>query len=268
MNDELLAGLDWSLEHEDRSVTLSAAAGLVAYWFWRGDPASAYRYGKRMLDGSEDVPDHIRAAGLLCVGFGSQLIGDFDGGGAAVAEAVRLLESTDEWKLLLWAYNGQGQGGVFLGMPALIVDMGRRILEVSAGTTARAFLVPMVSPSSARQNSSATVTSRSLVVRSPRPFRCSANSATKRVSTMFGLGVLAATEALMLDFESAERHATEASTIGGPGWSATGLIILGGYVLHAQWRDRSSRTGHPARTRASPRAFDGGMGAAGPTDPR
>ncbi len=231
MNDELLAGLDWSLEHEDRSVTLSAAAGLVAYWFWRGDPAGAYRYGKRMLEGSEDVPSHMRAAAPLCVGFGSQLIGDFDGSGAAVAEAVRLLESTDEWKLLLWAYNGQGQGGVFLGMPALIVAMGRRILESLPGPRARlprAYGLALLGEAEFFGDGDFEVARRSFSEAVPL-FRELGDEAGL---AMFGLGVLAATEALMLDFESAERHATEASTIGGPGWSATGLIILGGYVLH------------------------------------
>ena len=233
MNDDLLAALEWSLDHEDRSATLGAAVGLVGYWFWRGDPANAYRYGKRMLDGSDGVSDHLRAAGLLCVGFGSQLIGDFAGGGAAVAEAVRLLESTDEWKLLLWAYNGQGQGGVFLGLPDLVTEMGLRILEVCdrhGARLPRAYGLALLGESEFFGDGDFEVARRSFSEAIPL-FRELGDDAGL---TMFGLGVLGATEALMLDFESAERHATEASTSGGSGWSATGLIILGGYVLHGR----------------------------------
>ncbi len=231
MNDDLLAALEWSLDHEERSATLSAAVGLVGYWFWRGDPASAYRYGKWMLDGSDDVPDHLRAAALLCVGFGSQLTGDFAGAGEALGTAVRLLEATDEWKLLLWAYNGQGQGGVFLGMPDLVSEMGRRILEVCdkhGARLPRAYGLALLGEAEFFGDGDFEVARRSFSEAIPL-FRELGDEAGL---TMFGLGVLAATEALMLDFESAERHAVEASTIGGPGWSATGLIILGGYVLH------------------------------------
>jgi len=231
MNDDLLAALEWSLDHEERSATLPAAVGLVGYWFWRGDPASAYRYGKWMLDGSDDVPDHLRAAAFLCVGFGSQLIGDFASAGEALGTAVRLLEATDDWKLLLWAYNGQGQGGVFLGMPDLVSEMGRRILEVCDNHGARlprAYGLALLGEAEFFGDGDFAVARRSFSEAIPL-FRELGDEAGL---TMFGLGVLAATEALMLDFESAERHAVEASTIGGPGWSATGLIVLGGYVLH------------------------------------
>ncbi len=99
-NDDLLAALDWSLDHDPRRITLMAAPGLAGYWFWRGDPLHAYRYGKRLLDGARLRRGATLAAAHVCVGFGAQLVGDFAGAAEAMGRALEILEQDDDWKLL------------------------------------------------------------------------------------------------------------------------------------------------------------------------
>jgi hypothetical protein len=74
---------------------------------------------------------------------------------------------------------------------------------------------------------------------------------------IFTLGILAAVSALQLDFETAEQAAVEASTLGGPGWSATALIILGGMVLHPQGEtDRAETVVKTGVVRAHERSME------------
>ncbi len=230
-NDDLLAALEWSLEHEPRSSTLEAAAGLLYYWFWRADPANAYRYGQRMLEGAGSEPPATLAAAHLCVGFGAQLMGDFASSAGALATAIEILESADDWKLQLWAYNGQGQGGVFAAMPEVSAAMGRAILELCEAhgeRLASAYGLALLGEAEFFGDGDFEEARRFFGAAAPllRELRDDAGL------NMFVLGVLAATAALQLDFDAAERAAIEASTLGGAGWSATALIILGGFVLH------------------------------------
>jgi tetratricopeptide (TPR) repeat protein len=230
-NDDLLAAIEWSLEHEPRARTLEAAEGLVYYWFWRADPANAYRYGQRMLVGAESEPSPELAAAHLCVGFGAQLMGNPVVSVGALTTAIGILEECEEWKLLHWAYNGQGQGGVFAAMPEVSAAMGRAILALCAShgeRLASAYGLALLGEAEFFGDGDFEEARRFFAEAAPllRELRDDAGL------NMFVLGVLASTAALQLDFDSAELAALEASTLGGPGWSATALIVLGGFVLH------------------------------------
>jgi tetratricopeptide (TPR) repeat protein len=230
-NDDLLAALEWSLDHELRSRALEAAAGLLYYWFWRADPANAYRYGQRMLEEAETEPAPALAAAHLCVGFGGQLMGDLGRSAGALATAIGILEEADDWKLLLWAYNGQGQGGVFAAMPELTASMGRAILALCDSLDERlasAYGLALLGEAEFFGDGDFEEARRFFGEAAPLLRELGDDAGLN----MFVLGVLAATAALQLDFDPAERVAIEASTLGGPGWSATALIILGGFVLH------------------------------------
>jgi len=229
-NDDLLSALDWSLDHQPRTVTLAAAPGLCSYWFWRGDPATAYRYGVRMLESAEDAPLSTQAAAHLCVAFGAQLIGDFAGAVSSSATAIQMLQRSGDWKLLLWAYNGQGQGGVFMGTPDLTERMGRQILDLCDAHDARlprAYGLALLGEAQFFGDGDFDAARLSLDEAIPL-FRELGDEAGLN---MFALGILASVSALQLDFETAERAAVEASALGGPGWSATALIVLGSFVL-------------------------------------
>ena len=229
-HDDLVCALEWSLDHEPRTATLAAAPGLCAYWFWRGDPANAHRFGVRMLEGAEDAPLSMQAAAHLSVAFGAQLIGDLAASASSSATAIEMLEQTEAWKLLLWAYNGQGQGGVFFGMPDLTEGMGRQILElcdVHNARLPRGYGLALLGEAEFFGDGDFDA-ARALTEEAIPLLRELGDEAALN---MFALGILAAVAALQLDFETAERAATEASTLGGPGWSATALIVLGTFVL-------------------------------------
>lgn len=255
-NDDLLAALEWSLEHEPRSSPLGSAAGLVSYWFWRADPANAYSYGQRLLEVAEHETPATLAAAHLCVGFGAQQLGDFALAAASVAAAIEILERTDDWKLLLWAYNGQGQAGVFVGAPELSAAMGRAILalcEAHDGVLPRSYGLALLGEAEFFGDGDFAAARRFFDDAAPmlRELRDDAGL------NMFVLGVLAATAALQLDFDAAEQAAIEASTLGGPGWSATALIILGGYVLHPRGEtDRAETVTKQGVARAYERSMD------------
>jgi predicted ATPase/DNA-binding SARP family transcriptional activator len=230
-NADLQAALDWSLEHDPRSVTLTAAPGLVGYWFWRGDPASASRYGAQMLEGADGLPVSEVAAAHICAAFGAQLLGHFDVAEQEMGTALQMLHGNNNWKLLLWAYNGVGQGAVFAGPPALTTDMGRRVLELCETHDAKlacaygyALLGEGEFFSDGDFNESRQATSEAIPLLRELGDEAALN--------MFALGILSAVSALQLDFEAAEQAGMEASTLGGPGWSATALILLGGCVFH------------------------------------
>ncbi len=229
-HDDLLSGLEWSLDHEPRPATLAAAPGLCAYWFWRGDPVNAYRYGVRMLDGGEGAPRSLQAAAHLSVAFGAQLVGDLAAAAASSTTAIELLEQTGAWKLLLWAYNTQGQGGVFFGMPDLTEGMGRQILDlcdVHDARLPRGYGLALLGEAQFFGDGDFEA-ARAWIGEAVPLLRELGDEAALN---MFALGILASVAALQLDFETAELAAVEASTLGGPGWSATALIVLGAFVL-------------------------------------
>ena len=229
-HDDLVSALEWSLDHESRTATLAAAPGLCAYWFWRGDPANAHRFGVRMLEGAGDAPLSMQAAAHLSVAFGAQLIGNLAASASASATAVEMLEQTDAWKLLLWAYNGQGQSGVFVGMPELTEGMGRQILELCDAHSARlprGYGLALLGEAQFFGDGDFDA-ARTWINEAIPLLRELGDDAALN---MFALGILASVAALQLDFETAEQAAVEASTLGGPGWSATALIVLGAFVL-------------------------------------
>ena len=155
----------------------------------------------------------------------------FAGSAEAMRVALELLEEGEDWRLLLWAWNGQGQGGVFMGMPDMTRAMGRRILdlcEAHGERLGRAYGLALLGEAEFFGDGDFGEARRYLAEAIPLLRELGDEAALN----MFALGILASVAALQLDFETAERAAVETTTIGGPGWSATALINLGGFVLH------------------------------------
>ncbi len=240
-NDDLLVALDWSLSHDPRDVTLTASPGLVHYWIYRGEPEPAQRYGTAMLSGAGQGRTPALAGAYMAKGFGSTLIGDPQEAAAAGSAALAILEGGDDWKLLLYAYNSMGQASVFTGQFEIIAAMGHRILDLCRTHDAdlpRAYGLALLGEAEFFSDGDLDAAHRYLCEAIPL-FR---QLGDDQALNMFGLGMLAPVSALQGHLEEAERAALEASTLGGPGWSATALILLGMFVLHPRGDiDRAER---------------------------
>jgi tetratricopeptide (TPR) repeat protein len=238
---DIMAALDWSLEHEPRADTLRAGAGLLEYWFRRGDPAPAYAYGIRMLDGAEAAPAGLRAAAQLCAGFGGIFAGDIPRATQGIDSAIVLLEQEDDWRSLCWALLGRGQNAIVLGDFATAGTMGRRILDLCSEHDAhlpRAYGLALLAENEFFSEGDLAV-ARSYVDEAIDGFRRLRDPASLNV---FGLGIAASIAATQGDYAGAEQYAEEATTLPGPGWAATAYIILGGWVLHPRGDiDRAKR---------------------------
>jgi tetratricopeptide (TPR) repeat protein len=166
----------------------------------------------------------------MAVAFGSQLLGDFMGAIEAMNLAIPILEQGDDWRLEIFALNGQGQGGVMAGIPGLSAAMGARILEVCDErglVLPRAYGLALLGEEAFFQDGDLDEAEAHLR-QAIELFTAIGDDVARN---MFGLGVLASVLAVKGDLDAAERVAIEASLYGGPGWSATALIVLGGFVL-------------------------------------
>lgn len=241
-NDDLLAALEWSLDNEARSVTLTAAPGLAQYWFRRGDPAASYLYGMKMLEGAKRTDAHLRAAALICVTFGAQLAGDFEASASTMQDAMRLLHGGDDWRTLLWGLYGQGTSALMTGNPAGAAQAGAAILDVCSDrgvTLPRGYGLALLGMVEFFGDGDLEL-ARGYFEDAVALFRAIGDESALNIA---GLGLLASVAALQGDYEAAERHAVEATTLGGPGWAATALIILAGNVLHPMGEiDRAERS--------------------------
>ena len=240
-SDDLLVALDWSLAHEPSDVTLTASPGLAQYWIVRGEPELAHRYGEAMLVGSSSNRTSAAAGAYMARAFGATLMGDANGAAASVGVALEILEGGDDWRQLLLAYNTLGQASVFTGQFDTIAAMGHRILDLCRSHDAdlpRAYGLALLGEAEFFGDGDLDAARRYLAEAVPL-FRRLGDETSLNV---FGLGVYAAVSALQGHFDEAERAALEASTLGGPGWSATALILLGMFVLHPQGEiDRAER---------------------------
>ncbi|MGB5167527.1 MAG: hypothetical protein WBP49_03880 [Acidimicrobiia bacterium] len=123
-----------------------------------------------------------------------------------------------------------GQSGVFVGMPELTAGMGRKILELCDAHSARlprGYGLALLGEAQFFGDGDFDA-ARTWINEAIPLLRELGDDAALN---MFALGILASVAALQLDFETAEQAAVEASTLGGPGWSATALIVLGAFVL-------------------------------------
>ncbi len=166
----------------------------------------------------------------MAVAFGSQLLGDYMGAVEAMNVAIPILEQGDDWRLDVFALNGQGQGGVMAGIPGLSAAMGTRILEICDQrdlALPRAYGLALLGEEAFFQDGDLDQAEAHL----EQAIELFAAIGDDVARNMFGLGVLAGVLAVKGDLDAAEAAAIEASLYGGPGWSATALIVLGGFVL-------------------------------------
>ena len=240
-DDELLAALDWSLDNEPRSVTLAAALGLSLYWFRRGDPGAAHTYGSRMLEHADDAASNLRAAALLCLAFGIQLSGDFARATSRMDDAMALLHDSDDWRTLLWGLNAYGQGASLAGNPRGATKAGTQILELCAEhdvTLPRAYGLALLGEGEFFGDGDLDL-AREYLEEAVTLFRALGDDSALNI---FGLGLLAGVAGAQGDYEAAERHAIEATTLGGPSWSAAAFIILSTSALSPMGElDRAER---------------------------
>jgi tetratricopeptide (TPR) repeat protein len=240
-NDDLLAALEWSLDNEERSVTLVAAPGLAQYWVRRGDPAAALRYGNRMLEGAAQTSPRLRADARTCVAFGALMMGDVETALSALNDVMQLLHGDEDWKTLLWVLNVQGTTALFAGKPAAAIEVGSTILELCADhdvTLPRAYGLSLMGQGEFFSDGDLAV-ARSYFEEAVALFRMLGDESALNIS---GLAFLSGIVGLQGDYVAAERFAVEATTLGGPGWSAAALVLLAAHALQpAGELDRAER---------------------------
>lgn len=230
--EDLSAALVWALAREPRRA-LRAAPGLLEYWFRRGDPSPAYAYGCRVLDLVADPEPRLEAAARLCAGFGAVFHGDLERATVGVERAIELVDEAGEWRDLVWALLGRGQNAVLLGDMETAVSSGRRIVglcERLGLSLPRAYGLALLGEAEFFVDGDLDL-ARMYLEEAIDGFRRLRDPASLNV---FGLGIAASVAALQGDFRTAEQFATEATTLPGPGWSATAYVILGGWVLLPQ----------------------------------
>jgi predicted ATPase len=230
--EDLSCAITWALGREPQ-LALRAAPGLLEYWFRRGDPSPAYAFGRRVLDLVADPEPRLEAAARVCAGFGAVFHGDLERATVGIDRAIELLDETAAWRDLVWALLARGQNATLLGDMATAAASGRRIIEVcdrqGAGSP-RAYGLALLGEVEFFVDGDLDVAGVYLE-EAIDGFRRLRDPASLNV---FGLGIAASVAALQGDFRRAEALATEATTLPGPGWSATAYVILGGWVLHPQ----------------------------------
>jgi non-specific serine/threonine protein kinase len=240
-NDDLRAALDWSLDNEERSVTMAAAPGLAQYWNRRGDPTAALHYGTRMLNGADGVSSGLQAAARTCVAFGALMTGDLETATSAMGQIMQLLEGGDDWKTLLWVLNVQGTSALFAGDPAGAAQAGARMLDVCSDhgvTLPRAYGLSLMGQAEFFADGDLEL-ARGYFEEAVPLFGILGDEAAQSIS---GLVFLAAIAGLQGEYAAAERYGIEATGLGGPGWSAAALVIFAAHVLHPKGElDRAER---------------------------
>lgn len=234
--DDLIAALDWLLEHEP-SVAIEAAAGLTEYWSRRGDPARAYRYGRRMLDAAPDASPELRADALLCASFGAALSGDFDLAATGPGEALALSADAG-WQTRLWALHALGNVSTILGDLDTVEFAGKAILDLC---TEEGLDLPRAYGNALLgyfHEGDLELAGRYLdaAVEGMRGLKDHGGM------KIYGLVSAIAGAALRGDHEAAERYAAEAISLPGAAWSAAAYIVLGGYTFIPQGElDRAAK---------------------------
>lgn len=237
---EIAAALDWATVHLAPEVRAAAAPGLFEYWFRRGDPVPAYRFGRRLLEEADRLPPRLDAAARLCAGLGGAFAGDIERATTGLDTAIEVLEDDDDWRSLVWALLGRGQNASVFGDLATMTRTGHRILEVCADRGAdlpRAYGLALLGEAEFLGGGD-LAQARRYTEQAIEGLRVLRDAASLNI---FGLGIAAGTCAMQGDLPTAERYAVEATTLPGLGWRATAYVILGGWVLHAKGETSRAR---------------------------
>ncbi len=238
---DLSAAIDWTLGHLGPGGVAGAAPGLFEYWFRRGDPASAYDFGTRVLATGAPMTPEDEAAVRLCAGFGGVFVGDVDAATRRLDEAIDMVAASRDWRVQVWAALGRGQNATVFGDHDTAARMGRLVLATCDRwglTLPRAYGYALRGEAEFLGGGDLARARRDIEL-AIEGFRALEDPASLN---LFGLGIAAAICVQQGDLDRAEEYATEAATLPGPGWRATALIILGGWVLHARGeRERAER---------------------------
>ncbi len=103
---DLRQALGWSLAHQPRARTLALALTLFHLWFRKGDGREAGYWGRRMLDGAEGEPAHLRAGAHFVAAFSANILGDPEVAQTNVDAALRLFRESDDRSGLATALFG------------------------------------------------------------------------------------------------------------------------------------------------------------------
>ena len=228
-HDDVIAALEWALEHEP-SHAIEAAAGLNEFWSRRGDAALAYRFGRTMLNRAPGASDEQRAEALLCASFGAGLSGDFELAARGPAEAIELAARAG-WRTRLWALHARGQIGIILGDIATAESMGHEIVDLCSREGLDlpvAYGESLLGLVDFFANSDYDASLRHLDA-AIAGMRALGDIGGMKI---YGLVTAISASALRGDHDAAERYAAEAISLPGLPWTAAAYIILGGYALH------------------------------------
>ena len=228
---EINSALAWALQHLPPATAARAAPGLSEYWFRRGDPVPAYRFGVQLLEDGDVLPPRLEASARLCAGFGAVFAGDIERATTGLDTAIDLLAGDEDWRSLVWAMMARGQNATVVGGLEIAAAMGQRILEVcerKGESLPRAYGYALLGEAEFLAGGDLAIARRNTeqAIEGMRQLRDPAGL------NIFGLGIAAAICAQQGDLAAAERFAVEGTTLPGAGWRASAYVILGGWVLH------------------------------------
>ena len=222
---ELRQALAWSLEHEERALTLRAAPALRELWFRRGWAREAGLWTAHMLEGDlEGVPLNLVAEAHNAAGFAAHLAVDFAAAATHLDEAARLSRKAGYMHGLVFGLWGRAVVALALG------DLGatRRHGLEGLATCERAGdrwgrAGPLAILANASLFGGGDVSEARAWLEEARPlYRALGDVGGLVVLTLTPLSEAARRQG---DLEAAERFAAEAVEVGtGTAWEASALV--------------------------------------------
>ena len=113
--EDVRHALGWSLDNDERSVTLATAPVLFHYWFRSGDALEAGHWGTRMLEASSEAPAHLRAAAHAAISFSATILGNPADSQHHINEAESLYRKAGDLSGLVTALFGKGHASLQIG---------------------------------------------------------------------------------------------------------------------------------------------------------
>jgi non-specific serine/threonine protein kinase len=246
--DDIQQALAWSLEHHPRE-TLRMAPVLQHYWYRTGDARQARRWGLRMVDHAEKVPDELAGAAHAAVSFGGTILGTDPHEAIEHADrAVELQRNSSDGRGLATALFGRANAALMVGDFDTMRTTSREALRVCdeigflwgrAGSLGVMSFAHFFGGGSLDE-------AKSLAQEAVKLYR--------RVGDVASQIVINPVSAIALqqgDLATAERYAGEAAAIAsGSGWEATALTLLAEVMIAKGALDSAEAMLQRAITRA------------------
>jgi predicted ATPase/DNA-binding SARP family transcriptional activator len=235
---EIRQALAWSLDHDDRAVTLRAAPALREFWLRRGDAREAGRWAARLLDGdlSGVAPDLVANA-CYAAAFAALLSGDIGASRLHAERSVHLARKSDRAETLTAALFGLAQGCLAIGDMSGVRRAAGEMLDVcDRGGLRWARAGALATLGAAELASGGSPDAVRALLEEARPlYRELGDVGSLVLMTLGPLTVIALRQG---DLDAAERFSVEALELGagrlagiGAGWQASALACYADVLL-------------------------------------